>query len=87
MTILVRSATEEDRKTAEYWSLWSKEVSEFPWEYSASEHCLILEGKATVTSKNGESVSFGAGDFVVFPQGLHCMWKITEPIRKRYQFG
>jgi len=28
---------------------------------------------------SGESVSFGAGDYVVFPKGLSCVWKVTKP--------
>ncbi|QQS59129.1 cupin domain-containing protein [Candidatus Peregrinibacteria bacterium] len=87
MNILVRPATEEDRKKSEDWSVWSKEISEFHWKYDTPETCFILEGSATVTPEEGESVSFGVGDFVMFPKGLKCTWKITEPIRKRYQFG
>ncbi|HOK78766.1 MAG TPA: cupin domain-containing protein, partial [Verrucomicrobiota bacterium] len=35
----------------------------------------------------GKSVSFGKGDLVVFPQGLSCVWKVAEPVRKHYRFG
>jgi len=72
---------------AETWPTWTKEVSEFPWSYNEPETCLILQGKADVTTKEGETVSFGAGDFVVFPAGLECTWKIIEPIEKKYKFG
>lgn len=87
MTIEVRKPTEEEIKTAGSWSAWEKEVSEFPWSYADKETCLILKGKAEVEGKNGEGASFGAGDFVVFPQGLECTWKIKEPIEKKYKFG
>ena len=69
------------------WPIWEKEPSTFPWHYGEKETCLILEGNVTVTSKDGESVSFGKGDLVVFPQGLSCTWNIKETVRKHYKFG
>jgi uncharacterized cupin superfamily protein len=82
----VRKPTEKEQKEAESWSIWEKEESEFPWEYFEQETCLILEGKAVVkTSK--ETVEFGAGDYVVFTEGLKCTWKIKQKIRKHYKFG
>jgi len=67
--------------------VWEKEVSEFPWEYSDKETCLIIEGKVEVTTEDSSKVSFGTGDYVVFPRGLKCTWKIIEPVRKYYRFG
>ena len=69
------------------WQIWTKEVSEFDWHYDTNETCLILEGEATVTGKDCNTVTFGKGDLLVFPQGLSCTWKITSPIRKHYKFG
>ncbi len=86
MRIEVRKPTEKEKKEAESWEIWKKEVSEFPWEYDDRETCLILEGKAEVTTEKGK-VNFGKGDFVVFPNGLKCRWKITQPIKKYYKFG
>ena len=45
------------------WPIWEKEVSRFPWHYDSMEMCYILEGDVTVTTKDGQSVSFKAGDF------------------------
>ena len=87
MTIGIRKPSEEEIKMAETWPTWTKEASEFPWSYDEKETCLILKGKAEVTSKDGETVSFGAGDFVIFPVGLECTWRIIEPIEKKYEFG
>ncbi len=69
------------------WDIWEKEESEFPWHYDTNEHCYILEGRAEVNPSGGEPVEFGAGDYVVFPEGMDCTWKITEKIRKHYKFG
>jgi uncharacterized cupin superfamily protein len=82
----VRKPTEKELKEAESWSIWEKEESEFLWEYSEQETCLILEGKAAVKTPE-EIVEFGAGDYVVFPEGLKCTWEIKQKIRKHYKFG
>ncbi|MEA2037165.1 MAG: cupin domain-containing protein [Nanoarchaeota archaeon] len=87
MSIEVRKPTDEEKKEAESWGIWEKEESSFPLSYDEEETCLILEGKAEVTTEDGEKVEFGVGDYVVFPQGLKCTWKITSPIKKHYKFG
>ena len=68
------------------WPIWSCEVSEFDWVYDQQESCLLLEGEVEVSS-DIETVSFGAGDFVVFPRGLKCRWKVIKPVRKHYTFN
>lgn len=68
------------------WPTWSKEVSEFDWHYDQKETCYIIEGKATITTEDGESITINAGDMVFFPEGLKCTWKIIEPIEKHYTF-
>lgn len=67
------------------WPIWEKEVSEFDWSYSSEERCLILEGKAII-SYGDKRVEIKKGDFVIFPKGLQCKWKITDPIKKHYNF-
>ena len=68
------------------WPIWTCGISEFDWEYDQQESCLLLEGKVEVLS-NIETVKFGGGDFVVFPKGLKCRWKVTSPVRKHYSFN
>tara|TARA_B100000315_G_scaffold190904_1_gene181069 strand:- start:358 stop:624 length:267 start_codon:yes stop_codon:yes gene_type:complete len=68
------------------WPIWTCEVSEFDWEYGEKESCLLLEGEVEVSSEF-ESVQFSAGDYVVFPKGLKCRWKVTRPVRKHYSFS
>ena len=68
------------------WPIWSCEVSEFDWEYSDKESCLLLDGEVEVKSEF-ETVRFSAGDFVVFPRGLKCRWKVIRPVRKHYTFN
>ena len=69
------------------WPIWEKEESEFPWHYDAKETCYLLEGEVSVTPEDGEPVDFGAGDLVVFPQGMSCTWTIRKAVRKHYRFG
>jgi len=68
------------------WPIWTKEISEFDWEYDKTETCYIVEGSAIVTPENGEPVEITTGDLVTFPRGMKCVWKITEAIEKHYNF-
>lgn len=83
----IRKPTEQEQQVAARWPIWTKEASEFPWEYDEKETCLILEGEVTVTNEAGEAFKFRAGDWVVFPMGMKCRWKISKDVRKHYQFG
>jgi hypothetical protein len=67
------------------WPIWTCDISEFDWEYGEKESCFILGGKVEVTAKL-ETVNFSAGDFVIFPKGLKCRWKVIKPVRKHYSF-
>jgi uncharacterized protein len=83
----VGKPTEQEVIESQTWPIWEKEESEFEWEYNTTERCMIIEGKAEVTSEAGEKISFGKGDFVIFEEGLKCKWKISEKIKKHYKFG
>jgi uncharacterized protein len=87
--VQVRKPSDEEARQCKTWDTWSCDVSEFPWDYTQTETCLILEGKVTVTDRpaGAESVTFGPDDLVVFPVGLKCIWKATEPVRKHYNFS
>lgn len=83
----VRKPTESEIKIAENWDIWDKQPSEFEWHYDEKETCYILLGEAMVTDTKGNTIHFGPGDWVEFPKGLHCTWKISKAIKKRYFFG
>ena len=88
MKILIENILEE--KIIEMgirdWPIWKCDVSEFDWEYSDQESCLLLDGEVEVKSES-ETVRFSAGDYVVFPKGLKCRWKVAKPVRKHYSFN
>lgn len=83
--ISVRKATEADKAEMRSNPVWECEASEFDWHYDSEETCLLVEGEVTVSYK-GNSVSFGKGDYVTFPKGLSCVWKVTKPVKKHYFF-
>jgi len=85
MNITVKKATEAEKSEMQSKPVWECGVSEFDWHYSEEETCLIVEGEVTV-SYDGGSVSIGVGDYVTFPKGLSCVWKVTKPVKKHYIF-
>ena len=84
--IEVRKPTPEEIASMQKWPIWTCDPSTFDWEYAEKETCYVLEGAVTVKTETGE-VTFGAGDLVVFPKGLKCVWQVSKPIRKHYNFG
>ena len=86
MEVTVRKATAEDIADMKSRSTWGCGISTFDWFYDSEERCLILEGEVTVEYGNGKSVNFGAGDFVIFPKGLACIWKVSKAVKKHYVF-
>jgi uncharacterized protein len=86
MEITVRKPTQKEKDEATNWPIWEKEESEFDWQYDEKETCLIIDGTAKVTGE-GVSAEFSAGDYVIFPAGLSCTWRITKAIRKHFRFG
>lgn len=70
------------------WPTWGCGVSKFDWSYDSTETSYIIKGKVTVTPTNGgEPVTIQAGDYVVFPEGMSCIWQVTDPILKHYNFS
>lgn len=76
---------EIEKRGIKNWGVWEKEVSEFDWEYTSEEHCYIIEGKVIIESPN-ETVEIKKDDYVVFPVGLKCRWKVLDQIKKYYIF-
>jgi uncharacterized cupin superfamily protein len=69
------------------WGTWGCPASKFPWTYSSAESCYLLEGKVTVTPRDGRKpVTIAKGDFATFPAGMSCTWDVTEAVEKHYMF-
>jgi len=86
--VIVKKPSSDESALCKAWPIWSCQPSTFDWQYTQTETCLIIEGEVTVTDpEQKESVSFGPGDFVVFPNGLECIWKVKKAVRKYYSFS
>ncbi|MCL2087411.1 MAG: cupin domain-containing protein [Oscillospiraceae bacterium] len=85
MDIIVKKPTEQEISEMKSCPTWGCEVSEFDWSYNSEEHCILTQGQVTV-SYDGKEVSFGVGDYVIFPKGLKCFWKVTKAVEKHYKF-
>ncbi len=69
-----------------YWPIWQKEVSVFPWEFVTTETALILEGECEMTpADGGPSITFKAGDLVVFPLGYKGTWEVKKALKKCFK--
>jgi len=85
MNIIVKKPSDTEIAEMQSKPTWGCGVSKFDWHYDSEEVALITEGEVTVTYDGG-SVSFGAGDYVVFSKGLSCVWDVMSPIEKHYMF-
>lgn len=83
--IIIRKPTPSEKIKAETWPIWTKEVSEFPYNYSQTEECLIISGEVEIITKS-KIYHFSSGDFVIFPKGLECRWNIKKDVKKHYNF-
>ena len=79
---ILKNKNMDDYKT---WLIWTCERSEFDWEYTEEEHCYIIEGEIKV-SNHMKILSISKGDYVIFPKGLKCKWKVLRDVRKYYTF-
>ncbi len=86
MKIEVRKPTKQEKENMFKEPIWTCEISTFPYHYDERERCFILEGDVTVSSAE-QTISFGPGDYVIFPKGLDCTWDVKKPVRKHYLFG
>lgn len=84
--IIVKKPSETEAAEASVWPIWKCQPSSFDWQYTEKETCLLIEGKVTV-SDGMDSVSFGPGDMVIFPEDLECTWHVHEAVKKYYNFG
>ena len=85
--VIVRKPSQQEIKTASKWPIWTCKPSTFEWEYTQTETCLILEGSVKITSPDSKDVvTFGPGDWVVFPEGLKCVWNVEKAVKKHYNF-
>lgn len=83
MDIIVRKPTDKEIETLEQCPVWECKPSTFNWYCDSTEENLIIEGEVTV-EYDGKSISFTAGDYVIFPKGLSCIWDIKQTVKRHY---
>ncbi|CAM9002799.1 unnamed protein product [Rhodiola kirilowii] len=67
------------------WRKWEGGPSKFPWTFTATETMYLLKGKVKVECEGHEGqFEIGAGDLVVFPNGMKVTWDIIEPVEKHF---
>ena len=84
--VIVKKPSEEETKQCQSWPVWECQPSNFDWVYTEKETCLLIDGDVSVTD-GSDSVSFGPGDLVIFPEGLECNWNVRKAVKKYYNFG
>ncbi|XP_021734755.1 uncharacterized protein LOC110736728 [Chenopodium quinoa] len=73
------------------WPKWGCPPGKITLKYDATETCYFVRGKVKAYPKKGstndnEGVEFGAGDIVIFPKGLSCIWEVSVAVDKFYKF-
>ncbi len=62
--------------------VWSCEPGSFTWDYTWDETIYFIEGEATITDQDGNSVTYKVGDMFFVPIGTSTTWEVTKPVRK-----
>ena len=62
--------------------VWECTVGSFVWHYGEDETVYIISGEVFISTGTGEERHLGEGDMAVFPGGVSCNWRVTQPIKK-----
>lgn len=87
ITVVAPNEVTADYKAeAKTWPKWdSKTRKNFPFNYTAEERILILEGSAELTPNDGSPmITIQKGEQVTFHTGFKCKWKVTKRMKKHY---
>ena len=85
LKILKLDETEITRRGIRNWPVWERKVSRFSYYYEREEQCLFLEGEVIIEAGTDRFV-LKAGDYVIFPKDLDCIWDIRQSVKKHYHF-
>ncbi|GAB4855801.1 hypothetical protein Ancab_024446 [Ancistrocladus abbreviatus] len=93
MNIIVERNPPESRLSElgiKSWPKWGCPPGKITLKYDARETCYFVKGKVKVypkgSSSDDEYVEFGAGDLVIIPKGLSCVWDVSIAVDKYYKF-
>jgi uncharacterized cupin superfamily protein len=63
---------------------WSSDVGAWRVSYDEWEFCHMLEGVCELTPDGGAPQRFTAGDSFVIEPGFTGVWRVIEPMKKRF---
>ncbi len=63
---------------------WSATAGAWRVKYEEWEFCHVLDGVCELVSDDGETVRYAKGDSFVIEPGFTGVWRVIEPMRKRY---
>ena len=75
-------SSEDGRFMSGLWSVTP--YKEFMPSYPYDEVFTVIEGRATLTSKDGTSHNLGPGDVFAIQKGWVGWWHVTEPLKKHF---
>lgn len=64
--------------------VWSGQPGAWRVSYAEWEFCEVLSGACELTPDGGEVRRFGAGEAFVVEPGFEGVWRVLEPMTKRY---
>jgi uncharacterized cupin superfamily protein len=67
---------------ASYVCLWEGTAGSFNWHYEKDEMIFVLSGEAWITDAEGRERHVGSGDYVFFPAGATCRFRVETYLRK-----
>ena len=62
--------------------VWECTAGSFVWHYGEDETVYIISGEVFISTGTGDERRLGEGDMAVFPGGVSCKWRVTQPIKK-----
>ena len=63
---------------------WSCGVGAWRVQYDEWEFCEMLEGACELVADGGEARRFACGDRFVIEPGFRGVWRVVEPMKKRF---
>lgn len=63
---------------------WSASVGAWRVKYEEWEFCHLLDGICQLESDDGDVQRYAAGDSFVIEPGFNGVWRVIEPMRKRF---
>jgi len=55
-------------------------------EYVVGDNDYLAQSLSPTGVGDNDNVLIKKGDYVVFPRGLSCRWKVTKAVEKYYEF-